>query len=161
MICDTCGIQIQNSKSTIQNYEINPFQLVRDTLTAVMICISLRSTWRNRGSSLKVAEHQALLKFRRPLLALAFTGSEVDEADIWASKTSSFSIPRGGNSSELRKKQAFIILKELSRICSSHYSHKQNLLALLLTIFRTCACFVGMLTILPKEKGCNHCYYHG
>ena len=110
------------------------------TLTAVMMCTSLRSIWRNRGSSLEVAEHQALLKFRRPLLALAFTGSEVDEADIWASETSSLSTPGGGSSSELRKKKTGLHHKELSwsRICSSQFPHKQNLLAFLLLLRVLC-----------------------
>lgn len=115
---------------------------VGDTLTAVLICISLRSIWRKKGCSLEVAEHQALLKFKRPLPALAFTGSEVDEAVVWASEMRCFSIPSAGKSSELGNETGFHY-RELSWsiVCSSHASHMWWLESLgivsILTPFRT------------------------
>ena len=122
----------------------NYFFFIGDTLTAVMICISLRSIWRNRGSSLEVAEHHALLKFRRPLPALAFTGSEVEEAVIWASETNCFSTPRGGNSSELRKKSGFT---KKNCLYFSHMRRNESL------GFAFYSVFVPTYTLLPKEKG--------
>lgn len=117
-----------------------------------MICISLRSIWINRGSSLEVAEHQALLKFKRPFPALAFTGSEVEEAVMWASETNCFSTPRRGNSSELRKKSGFT-----KKNCL-YFSHmcEMNLLVLLFTPFL----FLRILCY-QKRRGCNQLLLSG
>ena len=82
----------------------------------------------------------------------------MDDADIWASETSSFSTPRGGKSSESRKKYIRSSIKDLSALEFAVHINRtcpeMNRPCFLL-FFRTYVYFAGILQIklpVPKEK---------